>query len=103
MRRMLTLFNLRDARRYYDEGVWTSNTLYSRVLHHASTRPDDYALRDAALRITWRQLLQWADAVAEQLRQAGLRAGERVAVWMPSRAESMVMLAACAQIGRAHV
>lgn len=103
MRRLLTLFNLRDARRYYDEGVWTSDTLYSRVLHHASTRPDEYALRDATVRITWRQLLQWADAVAEQLLQAGLRAGERVAVWMPSRAESMVMLAACARNGYVSV
>jgi long-chain acyl-CoA synthetase len=49
--------------------------------------------------LSWRQLLAWVDSVAERLHQAGVRRGERVAVWLPSRAESVVALLACARNG----
>jgi acyl-CoA synthetase len=37
--------------------------------------------------------------VAESLHRAGVRRGQRVAVWLPSRAESVVVLLACARNG----
>lgn len=99
MRRLLTLLNPGEAQRYYAAGSWTRDTLYTCLVRHAAERPDAHALRDAALRLTWRQVHQWVDAVAEQFHAAGVRKGERVAVWIPSRAESVITLLACARNG----
>ena len=99
MSKVLTLLNPREARRYYAAGVWRDDTLYSLLARHATERPQDFALRDARLRLTWRELHVWVDAVAEHLHRAGLRSGERVSIWLPSRAESVVTLLACARNG----
>ncbi len=96
---VLTLLNPRDAERYYSEGVWRADTLYSLLQEHAKQRPQASALRDARVRLTWTETLDWVDAVAEALHRAGVRRGQRVAVWLPSRAESVVVLLACARNG----
>jgi acyl-CoA synthetase len=99
MARLLTLLDLRDAHRFYEAGVWRDDTFHSLLLAHAAARPRDYALRDARARLTWAELAAWVDAVAEHLHRAGVRSGERVAVWLPSRVESVVTLLACARNG----
>ena len=96
---VLTLLNPREAERYYAEGVWRKDTLYSLLQKHGRERPRAPALRDSRVRLSWRELLDWVDAVAEHLHQAGVRRGQRVAVWLPSRAESVVALLACARNG----
>ena len=99
MNTVLTLLNPREAAAHYASGAWTSDTLYSLLEKHARARPRGYALRDSRKRLTWQDLLAWTDATAETLHQAGLRRGDRVAVWLPSRAESVVALLACARNG----
>ena len=99
MNTVLTLLNPREAAAHYASGAWTSDTLYSLLEKHARARPRGYALRDSRKRLTWQDLLAWTDATAETLHQAGLRRGDRVAVWLPSRAESVVVLLACARNG----
>ncbi len=99
MGKLLTLLNPREARRYYDAGVWRDETFHALLVRHAAERPDAPALRDARVRLTWRELLAWVDTVAERLHSAGVRSGERVAVWLPSRVESVVALLACARNG----
>jgi acyl-CoA synthetase len=96
---ILSLLSPRDARRYYEEGVWRRDTLYALLSRHAAQRPNDYALRDARVRLTWGELLSWVDAVAERLHLDGVCRGQRVSVWLPSRAESVVTLLACARNG----
>lgn len=96
---VLTLLNPRDAERYYANGVWRKDTLYSLLQKHARERPQSPALRDARVRLTWRELIEWVDAVAEHLHRAGVHRGQRVAIWLPSRAESVVTLLACARNG----
>jgi acyl-CoA synthetase (AMP-forming)/AMP-acid ligase II len=96
---VLTLLNPRDAERYYAEGVWRRDTLYSLLQRHAHERPRAPALRDSRVRLAWRELLEWVDATADHLHRAGVRRGQRVAVWLPSRAESVVALLACARNG----
>jgi len=96
---LLSRLSLREAARYYAEGTWGRDTLHALLCRHAAERPDDYALRDARGRLTWRRLLTWVDTLAEHLHQAGVRRGQRVAVWLPSRAESVVTLLACARNG----
>jgi acyl-CoA synthetase len=96
---ILTLHDPRTARRYYAAGLWRDDTLYSRVRQHAHERPKAWALRDRRNRITWLQLLNWVDVLAAEMHQAGLRRGERVSVWLPNRAESLVVFLACSRNG----
>jgi len=96
---VLTLLNPREAERHYAAGVWRKDTLYSLLQTHARERPRAPALRDSRVRLAWRDLVEWVDVVAEQLHQVGVRRGQRVAVWLPSRAESVIVLLACARNG----
>jgi len=99
MHTVLTLLNPQEAARHYASGAWRRDTLYSLLAKHAAERPQAHALRDARVRLTWKELLAWVDAVAQRFQQADLRRGERIAVWLPSRAESVVTLLACARNG----
>ncbi|MBI1395027.1 MAG: AMP-binding protein [Betaproteobacteria bacterium] len=99
MSHILSLLNLRSARHYYELGAWQDATLYARLRGHAHERGDAWAARDPYRRVTWSRLLDWVDAVAHDLDQAGLRSGDRVSVWLPSRIETAVTLLACSRNG----
>jgi acyl-CoA synthetase len=96
---VLTLLNPREAARHYASGAWREDTFYSLLVKHAQARPNAFALRDSKRRIDWKTLREWVDSTAETLHRARLRRGDRVAVWLPSRAESVVALLACARNG----
>jgi acyl-CoA synthetase len=87
------------ARRYYAEGSWRDDTLYTLLRRHARERPDAHALRDSRCRLTWKALLAWVDALAADLHAAGLKHGQRVSVWLPNRVEAVVVLLACSRNG----
>lgn len=99
MSTILTLHDPQIARRYYEAGFWREDTLYSLLARHAREQPHAYALRDSRRRLTWSQLFAWVDALAADLYGAALRRGQRVSVWLPSRAESVVALLACSRNG----
>ena len=99
MSTILTLHDPQVARRYHAEGHWRSDTLYTLLRHHASVRPQAYALRDSRRRLSWTALAQWVDAVAADLHAAGLNRGQRVSVWLPNRVEAMVVMLACSRNG----
>ena len=99
MSTILTLHDPQIARDYYAQGVWKNDTFYTLLAGHARTRPDAFALRDSTRRITWKQLLSWVDAVAAELHALGLKRGQRVSVWLPNRAETVVILLACSRNG----
>jgi acyl-CoA synthetase len=96
---LLTLHDPAAARRYYAEGLWRDDTLYTLLQKHAAERPEAFALRDAGNRLNWRELLARVDAVAADLDAAGLKRGERVAVWLPNRVEAVIAFLACAREG----
>jgi acyl-CoA synthetase (AMP-forming)/AMP-acid ligase II len=96
---LLTLHDPEAARRYYAAGLWRTDTLYTLLREHAARRPDAFALRDGARRLTWSALLALVDAVAADLDGAGLKRGERVAVWLPSRVEAVAVLLASSRQG----
>ena len=96
---LLTLHDPAAARRYYAEGLWRDDTFYTLLRRHAAARPRDFALRDGGTRLTWEALRQWVDAVAADLHEAGLKRGERVAVWLPNCVEAVVVFLACARQG----
>jgi acyl-CoA synthetase len=96
---LLTLHDPAAARRYYAEGLWREDTLYTLLQRHTRERPDAWALRDATTRLTWAELLTAVDAVAADLDAAGLKHGERVAVWLPNRVEAVIVFLACSRNG----
>ena len=99
---MNTVLSLQDpeaARRYYEAGHWRAETLYMALRRHAAASPDRFALRDSVSRLTYGEVLAWVDALAEDLHGAGARRGQRLSVWLPSRAESVIVLLACSRMG----
>src|SRR5262249_2581462 len=66
---------------------------------HAERTPDRFAVRDSRRRLTYRQLISSVDALAADLATRGVRSGQRVAVWLPSRIESAIVLLACSRNG----
>jgi acyl-CoA synthetase len=99
MAHLLTLHDPGAAREHHLSGIWQTDTLYSLAQRHAVERGSSHAIRDASRRLNWRSLVAWADAVAADLHAAGLRAGDRVSVWLPSRLESVVVQLACSRNG----
>jgi len=99
MGHLLTLHDPRTARRYYEAGVWGADTFYTLLARHAAARPQAFAARDGARRLTYVELLGWVDAMADAFAGAELRSGERVSLWLPNRLEALVAFLACARNG----
>ncbi|HJZ42417.1 MAG TPA: AMP-binding protein, partial [Hyphomicrobiaceae bacterium] len=99
MRPFLTLHHPAQAKRYYDEGLWQTDTFYSLLARHAEARPGAIALQDGRRGLSWQALRQWVDGLAAELRARGLSGGDRVSIWMSNRAEAIVTFLACAREG----
>ena len=99
MHRLLSLLDAGLARSFYEQGFWQSETMYARVRHWACVTPGAFALRDCDNRLSWAELLDWVDRLAADLHAAGVRPGQRVSIWLPSRIESVVILLACSRMG----
>ncbi len=99
MHTMLTLQDIERARHFYERGYWRSDTLYSLLLASAEAAPDRFALRDTNGRLTFRAALDWVDALAQDLHDAGIRSGDRVSIWLPSRIETVLVFLACSRMG----
>jgi len=97
--RILSLQDVAAARRFYEAGLWQPWTMYQRLRELAERRPDAIAVIDSAASATLAELVGWVDAFAAVLHEAGLRPGDRVAIWSPSRLESVATLLACSRMG----
>ena len=80
---------------YTKAGFWGDETIYAIAARHALGAPDSTAVRDSRRRLTYRQLIAAADLLSADLAARGVRAGQRVAVWLPSSIETTVALLAC--------
>jgi acyl-CoA synthetase (AMP-forming)/AMP-acid ligase II len=96
---LLTLLNASTLSDYTAAGYWGSETLYAVAARHAGATPDRFAVRDRHRRLTYAALVKAADRLAGYLAAQGLRAGQRVAAWLPSRTETAVVLLACSRNG----
>ena len=99
MNTILTRLSAELIEQYEAEGFWRGDTIYALVRWHAEHTPQAFAVRDRFRRLTYRELLAAADALAADLARHGVRAGQRVGVWLPSRIESVVALLACSKSG----
>ncbi len=96
---VLSLHHPRAARAYYDAGLWRAETFYDLLAAHAAARPGDFALRDAARRLTWADLQALVDRISGHLAAAGVAPGERVGLRLSNRVEGVAALLAAAKIG----
>jgi acyl-CoA synthetase (AMP-forming)/AMP-acid ligase II len=84
---------------YMAAGYWRDETIYRLAARHARTAPLAFAVRDRHRRLTYGELVEAADRLAASLAGHGVRPGQRVAVWLPSRVETAVALLACSRNG----
>ena len=96
---LMTLFNMDRYDEHYRTGFWRDDTIYALVQAHAARMPDRIAIRSAQGDLSYRELVAHADAFASDLASKGVIAGQRVAVWLPSRAETVTALLACSRNG----
>jgi acyl-CoA synthetase (AMP-forming)/AMP-acid ligase II len=96
---LLTLLNATDLAAYRAAGYWGEETLYALAAGHARATPDAFAVRDRERRLTYRALVDAADRFAASLAGHGVRPGERVALWLPSRVETAIALVASSRNG----
>jgi len=96
---MLTLHDPKQTREQYASGAWQQNTMFMLMREHANKRAGEVALRDATTTLTWSEVLEAVEGVAQSLHLAGLRKGDRVAIWLPSRVESVIIFLACSRNG----
>jgi acyl-CoA synthetase (AMP-forming)/AMP-acid ligase II len=99
MNTILTRLSAELIEKYEGEGFWRGDTIYSLVRWHAEHTPQAFAVRDRFRRLTYRELVAAADALAADFARYDVRAGQRVGVWLPSRIESVVALLACSKSG----
>ncbi len=96
---MLTLHDPKKTREQYASGAWQQDTMFMLLREHAKNKADKLALRDATTSLTWNEVFQAVEGVADSLHLAGLRKGDRVAIWLPSRVESVIIFLACSRNG----
>jgi acyl-CoA synthetase len=96
---LLTRFNAPDLAAYTASGHWGDETLYAVAARHARTTPDAFAVRDRHRRLTYGALVEAAARLAARLAGHGMRPGQRVAVWLPSRIETAIALIASSRNG----
>ncbi|MDO9440193.1 MAG: class I adenylate-forming enzyme family protein, partial [Beijerinckiaceae bacterium] len=96
---MLTLLSASQMRAFYEAGYWRADTIYSLARDAATRAPESFALRDQHSRVTYPDLIEAADRLASHLHAKGVKPGQRVAVWLPSRFEIAVALLACSRNG----
>ncbi|NDA48756.1 MAG: long-chain fatty acid--CoA ligase, partial [Alphaproteobacteria bacterium] len=65
----------------------------------ARTAPDELALVDQRLRLTWSELDSWSNRLAAMLSQRGMGRSDRMAVLLPNRAEAVITLLGCMKAG----
>ena len=89
----------RPLQEFTRAGFWRDDTFYDLARGWAERTPDRVAVRSANGDITYERLLGLVDAFASDLDAAGLTQGQRVALWLPSRPETIIALLACSRNG----
>jgi non-ribosomal peptide synthetase component E (peptide arylation enzyme) len=97
--RTLPLTSAEEAARYRQSGIWPDETLYQRFKRVATQNEKRIATIEAEGRRTYGELLEQIDRLAKGLHDAGIRAGDVVAVQLPNCAMQPVAHLALNRIG----
>ncbi|MGV9214443.1 (2,3-dihydroxybenzoyl)adenylate synthase [Micromonospora sp. RB23] len=85
--------------RYVAAGYWEGRPLGACILAVADAVPDAEALVSGDVRLTYRELVEWADGLALRLHTLGLRRDDRIVVQLDNRWEFVVLTLACLRLG----
>ncbi len=103
-----TSFAKDDVRIRWFEGAQL-NVAYNCVDRHLEKRADKTAIiwepddpKEAAQHITYRQLHVRVCKAANMLKSLGVKAGDRVSIYLPMIPEAAIAMLACARIGAVH-
>jgi acyl-CoA synthetase (AMP-forming)/AMP-acid ligase II len=96
---LLTLLHAPTVAAYTAAGFWRDETIYHLAARHAHADPHALAVRDRHRRLNYAEMVEASDRLAAHLAGCGIRPGHRVAVWLPSRAETAIALIACSRNG----
>lgn len=66
---------------------------------HARGDPDAIALVDRRLQLTWAELDALTNRFANRLTERGVAVGDRVAIWLPNRAEGVIAFLGAMKLG----
>jgi 2,3-dihydroxybenzoate-AMP ligase len=91
------------AARYVAKGHWRGRTLGQWLWDLADDHDDKVAIVDGEARITYRELAEHADALADNLLDLGLHDGDNILVQLPNCWEFVALFLACQRIGVAPV
>ncbi|HEX2132683.1 MAG TPA: AMP-binding protein [Actinophytocola sp.] len=91
------------AEKYRAEGYWRGEPLGHWMWTWAERDGDRVAVVDGEVSITYRELAEHADALADHLLDLGLRDGDNILVQLPNSWEFVALFLACQRIGVAPV
>src|SRR6185437_7212374 len=100
---LLTRLTPAMAEEFRRTGLWADTTIFQAVQQNAQRGPERPAVWDRHGVVSYRTLVNLAEAVAAELELAGLQPGNRVAAWLSSRREAVVFLLACSRNGTCSV
>ncbi|WP_166975214.1 (2,3-dihydroxybenzoyl)adenylate synthase [Brevibacterium atlanticum] len=87
------------AAEYRSQGLWRGKTLFTTLLEVAEQLPEKIALVDGDVRISYRELVDRAEAGARRLLDLGLAPDDRILVQLPNCWQFVVLTFACARAG----
>jgi 2,3-dihydroxybenzoate-AMP ligase len=91
------------AQDYVAHGYWRGQPLGAVLWRRADAHPDRTAVVDGDTQLTYQQLVERGDGLAERMAGLGLRDGDNVLVQLPNCWEHVVLLLACFRLGVAPV
>ena len=77
----------------------TANVLNELLDLHAEQRPDDDAVTDGTMHLTWREYRDRTASLGGALREAGVDRGDRVAIHLPKSVDSFVAVHSILRLG----
>lgn len=91
------------AAEYVAKGLWKNKTFYRRFCEAADRLPDKVALIESNARYTYRQIQSFANTIAGNLYQSGVKCNDIVAVQLPNSAYMPILHLALNRIGAVYL
>ncbi len=84
---------------YRRVGIWRDETIDEAIVEAALSTPDKIAIVAGQSRITFAQLVERSERLADGLYHAGLRRGDRIVVQLPNNPEFVMLYLAVSKLG----
>ncbi len=98
-----TRFTKEMVEKYSREGYWRSTTISDYWERNSRLYPNQEAVVDSNVRLTWSQAKVWIDRLALGFLEMGLKKDEVVVIQLPNCVELVCLRVACERAGLLHV